>query len=181
MSKEKRDRLFKRGRPVIRPFQVFDGEKYHKDFGIVWVAYKKNPFDSITRWHDSPIETPDQLLQIILNIPEGTELLIAEDVNGDVGGFGPVGIVRVHSDGWAVEPHVEFFPWATARNKLASTVAFLQMVRYKKIGVCNIYCLDDSVELMDKACAYGVLHRVGKIPNGSQLGDLTMYSVRGKK
>ena len=42
--KEKRDRLFNGGRPFIRHVQLYDGGNYHKDVGILWLAYKEKPF-----------------------------------------------------------------------------------------------------------------------------------------
>jgi hypothetical protein len=174
--KEKRDRLFKGGRPHIRELRVYDGNKYHKDMGILWVAHKRSPFYQF----DKDL-TQEQFAKEISELASRGELLIAEDANKQYQGSGPIALVGVKNNGWKVEPHVQFFDWATPRNILRSTVAFLQMIRYRKIGACVVYALDESLNLFDRCCAYGVLHKVGKIENGDPRGDETVYSIRGKK
>jgi hypothetical protein len=173
--KEKRDRLFKSSRPVLRPFQVYDGDKYHKDMGILWVAHKAQPFYSVSA------SNQDQFAREIENISASNELLISDDYNVEYGGIGPVGIIGyVH--GWKIEPHVEFFKWATPRNILRTTVAFLQMVRHsRRIGACVVHSLGESKNLFDHVCEYGVLRYVGRVLNGDPRGDEFMYSITGRK
>lgn len=176
MTKERRDRLFKSGRPHIRSLQIYDGDKYHKDLGILWVAHQKQPFYSLP-------ENLDQVkfAQEILSLSKEVELLIAEDVNTQYKQTGPVAVIGVRSDGWKIEPHAEFFKWATPKNVLKVAVAFFQMARYRKIGVCVVHSLTDSVPLFNKCCKYGVLKPVGQIPNGDPRGDEFIYSIRGKR
>lgn len=174
--KERRDRLFKKGRPHIRQVQVFDGDKYHKDIGILWVAYQKQPFYSL-----GPGLTQEQFAKEISEICKTTELLLADDENKAYKNSGPVAVIGVHSNGWKIEPHAEFFKWANPRNILRVSVAFFQMARYRKIGACVVHSLEDSFGLFDKCCEYGVLHKVGTIVNGDPRGDEIVYSVRGKR
>lgn len=174
--KERRDRLFKSGRPFIRSLQIYDNGKYHKDIGILWVAHKRQPFYSIQK-----DLTQEQFAKEISDLATQAELLIAEDINKEYKGSGPVALIGVKSDGWKIEPHAEFFKWATPKNVLKVSVAFFQMARYRKIGVCVVYSLNDSVPLFDKCCKYGVLKPVGQIPNGDPRGDEFIYSIRGKK
>ena len=174
--KEKRDLLFKGGRPVFRQLNIMDGENYHKDIAICWVAHSKEKFYSIEAEDQSGFASELAEKASIL------EFLVAEDHNSYYEkGSGPIGIVWVATDGWKVEPHCVFFSWATPRNKLRATVAFFQMSRYRKIGACVVYSLNNSKPLFDKTASYGVLHYVGKIPNGDPRGDEFMYSVRGKR
>ena len=173
--KEKRGLLFKGGRPVFRSLNLMDGENYHRDVAICWLAHAKKPFYSITATDQKGFA--DELVEK----SSLCEFLICEDANDHYSdGAGPIGIVWIGTDGWKVEPHSVFFSWATARNKLRSTVSFFQMARYRKIGACVVHSLQDSKPLFDKTASYGVLHYVGKIPNGDPRGDEFMYSVRGK-
>lgn len=173
--KEKRELLFKGGRPVFRSLNLMDGENYHRDIAICWLAHSKKPFYSIKATDQKGFA--DELIEN----SSFCEFLICEDSNDHYSnGSGPIGIVWIRTDGWKVEPHCVFFSWATARNKLRSTVSFFQMSRYRKIGACVVYSLQDSKPLFDKTASYGVLHYVGKIPNGDPRGDEFMYSVRGK-
>ena len=178
MSKEKRDRLFKKGRPFVRELQLFDGEKFHNDLAILWVAHTKAPFTWL----------PDGLAQAdfaaaIQEIYQGEDLLIAEDDNRQFKNKkGAVALFSLKTNGWKYEPHVQFMPWATKKNILKATVAFLQYVRYsKKVGCIVVYSLENSLPLFDKCCEYGVLHRVGPIPNGDPRGDEWLYTIRGKR
>jgi len=176
VSKEKRDRLFKQGRPHFRPLEIYDGGKYSKDIAYLWVAYQKNPFWWLPKGLDQ-----SSFAKHIEDIASRETLTVADDKNKNFKSRGMVALFSTTDDGWKVEPHVQFMPWATPRNKLKTIVAFLQYMRHQKIGACVVYGLQDSVSLFDKCCDYGVLHRVGKIVNGDPRGDEYVYSVRGKK
>lgn len=178
-TKEKRDRLFKGGRPNIRPLQIFDGDRYHKDIGILWVSYSKGKF-----FVDIPSGLDNAgFIDALDVIMKNRELLMIDDTNEQYSGVGPIAVVSVGGDGWKIEPHVVFFPWATTRNKLRGTVSFFQMARYKKIGCCMVYSLAESRPLFDKVQKYGVLNYVGRIPNGDSRGrgDEYLFTIRGTK
>ena len=175
--KEKRDRLLK-NRPKIRLLGIKEGESYHTDLGILWTAHKKEPF----LWLDKNLNQT-QFVEAIENINQNEQLLMIEDLNDKYKNkTGPVSLVTVTTrDNWKFEPHSQFFPWATPKNKLRVSVAFFQWIRYQKtVGVCVVYSLEDSVKLFDKCCEYGVLHKIGNIPNGSPMGNEIVYSVKGK-
>lgn len=173
--REKRDRLFKSGRPKVRPLQVREGAAYSKDMGILWVAHQNDPFLNFSIDKENFLREVEELSVTL-------SLYVVEDTNTEYKDKGPVAFVYVYNNEWEIQPHVEFFPWATARNKLKSTVAFLQMVRYSRaIGVCVIQCAIKSIALFDKVKEYGVLHYVGKILNGYSFGDKFIYSVKGKR
>lgn len=176
-SKEKRDQLFRKSRPLIRQVQIYEDDKYHKDIGILWAAYSERPF------YDFPKElTQKEFVSRIEEITQQIDWMFAEDKTVAFESlFGPVALIAVSTDGWRIEPHTIFFPWATARNKLRVSISFFQMARYKKIGVCIVRCLENSVTLFNHCRDYGVLHYVGKIVNGDPRGDEYVYSVRGKK
>lgn len=175
--KEKRDRLFKRGRPYIRQLQIMEDGKYSKDLGILWVAHNREPF------YQFPEKmTKEDFAAHFESIEDKCEVLVVDDFNKEYkSGVGPIAVVFVHNDTWRIEPHTVLFPWATTRNKLRAAVAFLQMARYKKIGVCVVKTIEALKPLFDKCTQYGVLQYVGKIPHGDERGDEYIYSVRGKK
>ena len=176
MTKNKRDRLFRKSRPHFRPLQIYDGDKYHKDIGILWAAYQDGCFNELPRDLEQV-----EFAQEVEKITQTHELWLAEDDNGSYqSGKGPVALVSIIGDGWRIEPHTEFFPWTSKKNILRSSVAFFQMVRYKKIGVCVVKSLKVSTALFNKCKEYGVLFYVGEIINGDPRGDEYIYSVRGK-
>jgi len=174
--KEKRDRLFKGGRPNIRPLIISEGDRYSRDLGILWAAHNRVPF------YDFPKDlSRENFAKSVEDISKIRELLIIDDYSKEyTSGNGPIAVFFISGDGWRIEPHTVIFPWATARNKLRCAVAFLQMARYKKIGVCLIKSIKESKPLFDKCIEYGVLHYVGRIINGDPRGDEYLYSVRGK-
>jgi hypothetical protein len=175
--REKRERLFKNGRPLIRTVQFIDGQDYARDIKILWVAHTKK------KWYFLPEDiTQEEFLERILELSERASFFIADDTNSSYNeGKGPVIVFWAFDDGWKVEPHIEIFPWATKRNILRVVVSFLHMMKYKKIGVCVIYSLKNSLALCEKCVEYGVLFKSGMIANGDPRGDEFIYSIRGKK
>jgi hypothetical protein len=175
--KQRRDSLFRHTRPEIRGFELYDGDEYHKDVKLLWVAHQKEPI------HLIPEEiTQEEFAQYVEDAAKKGDLFVIEDENNQYDGFGPVGMGFIMDNGWKYEPHINFFPWSTKKNILRSVVAGLQWARYsRKIGCILIHSLEESKNLFDHVCKYGVLHYVGKIVNGDERGDEYLYSVRGKR
>ncbi len=124
----------------------------------------------------------EEFINRIIDLSGRADFCIADDNNTSYeSGSGPIGVCWIFDNGWKVEPHAEFFPWATSRNILRVTVSFLHMMKYKRIGVCMVYSLKNSVALFNKCTKYGVLFRNGMIPGGDQRGDEYVYSIRGKR
>jgi hypothetical protein len=177
--KEKRDRLFKRGRPVIRPLVILEDGKPHKDIGFMWASYKKGGFELFPKGMSEA-----EFLKFIIMFSDEVDMYIIDDFHKEYGGnMGPLCFISVKTIGQKIEPHSDVFPWATPRNIMRMTVALFQMIRYKKIGCSVTYALERSKPLFDTVCEYGVLKYVGKIPNGDPWGrgDEYVYTVRGKK
>lgn len=173
--KELRDRLFKKDRPFIRPLEIYDGDSYHKDMGILWAAHQKKSFYG---YNDV---TQEEFAKQVEELSQDKELYMIEDHNKGYKDHGPVGAIAVETDGWKIEPHAEFFKWATPKNILRASVSFLQMARYKKIGCVEVRCVDSSKSLFDHCVNYGVLYFSGKILGGDPRGTEYIYSVRGRK
>ncbi len=176
--KEKRDKLFRKSRPKIRPLQIFDGNEYHRDMKILYIAYQKEPF-----YAQGPGLDQIEFAKKIEQLSQEREILIMEDESSAYpSGFGPIAFWTYKEDGWKYEPHAQYFHWATPRNKLRATVAAVQWLRYsRKVGVCVLYALKDSKSLMDHVAKYGVLQYVGMIIGGDKRGNEYLYSIRGKK
>lgn len=172
---EKRERLFRHSRPNLRAFEFYDGEDYHKDVKILWVAHKVKPFHGLEEGLNE-IEFTKSVMDL------GVELLIIEDDNNQYENQGPIGVILVYGNDWKIEPHAMFFPWATKKNILRSAVAFFQWSRNsRKVGCVMAFVLEEGKNLYDRVCQYGVLHYIGKIVNGDPRGDEYLYSVKGKR
>lgn len=157
--KEKRDRLFKKSRPHIRPLES-------KDMGWLWAAYKAGSFKF-------PEDlTQDEFMQHMNFALSGAKHYMVEDDNGKFkSGHGPIGMVGIASDEEKIEPAAAVFTWATPRNKLRGFVAFFQWVKQQDVGECQVRALAKD-KLMQKVCDYGGV-RPRKIE--------TVYGVRGRK
>ena len=172
MSKPKaaRDRLFKYGRPNIRPFE-------EEDLKYLWAAYRKGAFEVL-----GDISQEDFTNKFINKLPEYHWAWLIEDKNPAYpDGYGPIGLVLSYFDGWEMEPHFHSFPWATPRNKVKAVVGFMQMARYEKgVGVLNIFSDAADMEFFKHmGKRYGVMYYVGKVPRGNITGDKHVFYGRG--
>ena len=170
-SRIKRDLLFKKGKPTIRPLN-------DSDIGWLWVAYLQGGFDLDEGLTQEAFQT--ELAQILGGYDA---LFVIDDANGSFReGYGPVALVGAGYDGWTLEPHVDFFPWASKRNILRGIVGFLHKARYdRNVGVCIVHSLEDTLQLFHKVKGYGVLWYIGKVPCGDERGDDHLFYLRGRK
>ena len=108
---------------------------------------------------------------------------IIEDSNAQFNDkYGAIAMVCAVYNGWELEPHVNFFSWATPRNKLRAMVSFLQMMRYdKEVGIVNANSLEETKNFFHHVVKYGVLKYAAKVPNGDSRGDRYMFYIRGRK
>jgi len=177
-TKEKRDFLLK-DKPYIRKAILLDQDGFTEDMGILWVSYQRGGFTFLPRGFDKSL-----FIDVISsNVQNYQELLLIED-NSKVfqSGRGPIGVIGINNDGWKIEPHVDYFPWATSRMILRASVAYFQMVKYdKEVGVCVVKSLGNTARLFHRLKDYGVLWFVGKIPYGDVRGDEYLFTVKGRK
>ena len=147
---------------------IGDESAYGKDMKILWAAYKAGSFEIKEGL------SQDQFADLIIGYLSAFDsVFIVEDKNGSFDGRGPVAAVLVVTDGGVIRPSVEFFKWASKRNRLRSVVAFLQWVRYSKdVGVCVFGSTVSSKNLFDRMREYGIL--VWHIGNG-------YFGIAGKK
>jgi hypothetical protein len=174
MSKvsDARERLFKHGRPHIRPLEV-EG----RDLGILWAAYRKGCMEELGEL------TQDEFSDRIINIlGKYYSAWMIEDKNHNFDkGEGAVGMMVAKFNGWAMEPHFLPFPWASGKNRIKSVVSFMQMARYQKgVGVLNVYSLEEDMDFFKHlGKKYGVMYYVGRIPRGDLGKDRYVFYGRG--
>lgn len=172
-AKEKRDRLFKKGRPHFRKADLLnlDGS-YGPDMGLLWSAYKAGSFKA-------PEDlTQEQFAQWIVNTAKRfTTLWIGEDESKAFRtGKGAVGVVGALQEGLLVSIEWSALKWATKKNILRSSVAFLHMVtKSRGTGICAVKGTKEAVPLLDHLKEYGLLYYIGKTNP-----DEYLYSVRGR-
>jgi hypothetical protein len=170
--KELRDRLFKKGRPRFRKAELINKDGYGKDMGVLWAAYKAGSFEA------PPGMTQELFAEwIIEHAKVFKDLLIGEDRSKAYqGGLGPVVIVGVNQQNLLVEAVGQAFKWATKRNILRLSVAFLHMTTLsKKTGVCMVKTNGKNQKLADHMKDYRLLFYIGKTGN-----DEHLYAVRGR-
>ena len=130
ISKERRDRLFKHGKPLVRPFEP------ENDMWVLWAAYDLESFKNMRKGM-SKTEFRDMVMAV--RDRKSSCLVIEDDCKYFKGGIGPVAFVTLDNYGWRIEPQADFFRWATPRMILRCAVAFFQMVRYSHdVGVCVV-------------------------------------------
>lgn len=145
---------------------------YGRDMGVLWAAYKAGSF-----------EAPEGMTQelfaewILGQSKVFNDLLIGEDHSQAYkGGMGPVGIVGVNQQNLLVEAVGQSFKWATKRNVLRLSVAFLHMITLsKKTGVCMVKTNGKTQLVADHMKKYRLLFYVGKTAK-----DEHLYAVRGR-
>lgn len=169
--KEWRDKLFKDSRPLVRKHAETDN-------GFLWAAYQRGSFNL-----PEGLGQPEFLIAMSEAFGSYDDRwMIEDDSKGFRSGRGPVAIVGIQTDGWAVVPQAFFFQWATKENVLRAMVGFFQMIRYQKdIGVCRVEVLADRAKQLNRMKKYGVLYFRGRIPNGSVNGDVCTFSIAGKR
>jgi hypothetical protein len=171
-AKELRDRLFKKGRPRFRKAELVSQDGYGKDMKILWAAYKAGSFEA-------PKDMTQELFAdwVMEQAKVFRELWIGEDRSiAFQGGIGPVVLVGMNQENLLVNAVGQSFKWATKRNILRLSVAFLHMVTLsKKTGVCMVKADSKSQKLADHMKDYRLLFYVGKTGNNEYL-----YAVRGR-
>lgn len=176
--KERRDRLFKKSRPNIRPLEIETEEGIGKDMAVLWAAYTHNTFQEMPEGMDQT-EFTEYMMGILSPFMYGW--IIEDRTSKFKEGHGPVGMMTAFYNGWELEPHYEAFSWASKRNILRSIVSFLQMMRYdKSIGVVVVNSLDKTRNLFKHVTRYGVLRYLDCIPDGDRDGNRHIFYVRGR-
>ena len=169
----RRERLLKRDEPRVRPLEA-------KDSWVLYAAYDLGSFPAMPKglkpaelW--AHISAWSQRHSSVLVI-EANHKFFREK-------RGPVAMVTIDNFGWQIEPQVDFFFWATKRQRLAATIGFLQMIRYaKEVGVCVVKVPDSGVTMCDHVMKrYDLLRFEGKLPNAREEGTEFHYYLKGRR
>ena len=156
-----RERLFRYGRPTIRPLEIQEDGGIGGDMRYLWAAYRKGSFPGM-----GEMDQEDFTNHIIEYIGQFYAAWVVEDKNYHFpGGYGPVGLIVATFNGWEM-----------------MVVAFFQMARYEKgIGILSLSSGEKGANfLMKTAKRYNVIYYVGKIPRGIQGDNKYMFYGRGK-
>jgi len=170
--KQKRDRLFGKSRPVIRRLEILDGENYSKDMSVLWAAYKAGSFPMPEGL------TQEQFVTEIENGVSGfSQAWIVDDKNKNFSsGRGQIALVGTTAAGMIIELKLMFFKWATKRNILRGSAAFINMLRHsKKTGIVLVRTQKDKMNLPDHLKGYDLLFYLGQSGENEYL-----YSARGR-
>ena len=165
--KERRQRLFRRDRPIVR-------EVIYEDLAWLWTAARRNGSD-LTAEEFTELYEPW--------LVSFEKMAMLEDSNDEFqAGTGPVCLVVAHFDGWALQPHANWFPWVTKRNILRCSVAYLSLMAYsRKIGVVRIHADKQTSDYFEALSRYLPITRCGAIPNGRPTGEDIVFAMKGKK
>ena len=124
----------------------------------LWAAYRMGAYaDVLPEGLDDDMFT-DTALDIIESADHGFII----EAPGDKG-LQPVGIVLGTEFGKSrcLEPHVDWFPWATPRNKMEGAAAFLRQVKHRfKIF---LFIDDDGLEFYDRISKFRLVTRGCKV------------------
>lgn len=184
IAKKKLQRLNWLGKPVIREFRL-NGDK--SDYAVMWAAYQRGAFEM-----QDDLTQEEFTNEINLYLRSAYNFIVIEDFSSIAGGeMAPVGFISEKFDGWMVEPHLDWFPWATKKNKLRGVVNYLRFLKQNtEYGCATIKCIKDDLSFFSKIKSYGVLHNlnqfgngyelldeVGKIVGGDPRGDVYLFSM----
>ena len=173
--KDRRKRLFKDKKPIVRPIADQQGNISPNDQRWLFAAYKESGGES---------DDPQTALNEALNTLSQYDLafFIEDRSRSFRNGYGVVGLVVAMYNGWVFEPHVIWFPWAKKINKLRGVVSVLMFCRYSKdIGVAIVKSLEETRRFFKVIKKYAPIYGGYKIPHGDCRGDEYIYYVRGKK
>ena len=149
-----RSRTLKRG-CAYRPVQ-------DDDMKWLWAAYRRGVFAHLPEFPDG-MDTFDFQTTILGVLSENifgrkgeAWLFIAQTPRGEI----PVGMVIAVPNRGHIEPHVFWFPEASARNKLECAIKWLHEM--KKTWKIDLWIRASDWQFYDHLCKYGLLRTVGK-------------------
>lgn len=141
----------------------------------LWAAYRMGTWNTVLQEGLSQSE----FKEVVIDILGQVEYDWVFDVKTDKG-LRPVGLVTAQQrfEGNAIEPHVDWFPWATARNRLECSIQFLRDIgREVKIF---LYVEEKDEKFWNRVWQYKVLKKGCKIHDCYGTGrDAMMYYTPG--
>lgn len=172
-ARERRERLFRKTRPLVRRLEMLDGETYSRDAGVLWAAYKAGSFV------DLPADlTAEQFGETLENLQKTfDQVWVIDDFNPAYKDRrGPVALACTKSFDLVVNAEGVAFKWASKRNVLRCAASFLNMLKHsKKTGICMVKGAKPQVPMLKHLAKYDLLYYVGKPSEGEWL-----FSIRGR-
>lgn len=145
------------------------------DIRWLWAAYKMGTYKEILPEHMND----DMFTETVLDVIESSDLAFMIDGPGE-DGIRPIGIVlaRIFAKGNAIEPHVDWFPWATGRNKMEGSATFLRQV--KRQFKIFLFIDQPNLKFWERICQYRLLTKGCKVIDHYGPGEhAMMYYTTG--
>ena len=130
----------------------------------MWAAYQSGMWRDVMAGNLSPQGFEERALEFIGDYAD--EWIV--EAQGD-DGLRPVCLFLAQPVGIGIEPAVQWFPWATRRNKLEAIAVFLKEIS-KQVKIF-IFASDEKVEFWSSMVPYGLVRRGCKVVD---------YFARGK-
>ena len=136
----------------------------------LWAAYRSG------MWRDVFDSGLSQMafVERIMDFIGAAEMDWIIDARGHEG-IRPVGLVMGNwiMPGRILHPHVDWFPWATPRNKMEGIAAFLRETskRYKLF----VYAADEAIPFYTRMTQYRILRRGCKVLDHFSMREHSMF------
>ena len=137
----------------------------------LWAAYSRGVFSHLPEFPEGldKFEFQSTMLAILggnIFRPGGEAwMFLARTPRGEI----PVGLVIAVPNRGHAEPHVFWFPEASARNKLECCIKWLQEM--KKTWKIDLWIRPADWQFYDHLCKYGLIRTIGKYRNCFDNGE----------
>lgn len=123
-----------------------------EDIKYLWAGYKKGVFDNIF----NPGLTAAQFAEVAV------EYILTAYTHSWVLGEKPLGVVfGINLGPFIYLTSIEWFPWATKRQKTEHTIGFLNLIRKELYCVWN--CTEKDKRFFEYIARHGIIRRVGTL------------------
>lgn len=138
------------------------------DMKYLWAAYRSDAFPVLPE--DLNQNDFDTAIHDILNHMSEVFILESETKRGKM----PIGVVTTLVTS-RTEPQVDWFPWASNRNKLEAAAYFLKKMQKRPM---LIWANDDTLKFYTRIAQYGALRRIGKACKFVDGKDVMLFQTR---
>lgn len=169
LPKQKTTKKSLRMKATLRRGSSFSQLK-DSDVKYIWAAYKMGgmPEDVLPQGLSK-----EQFMECVVDfVGAVSNIYILRGSNKGVSDM-PIALVASLIIGQRMEPHVTWFPWATSRNKVETSINFINEMR-KNYKLHIISSMDD-VPFFNHLCRYGIVQRIGKRIGYYANGDHAMF------
>ena len=143
----------------------------------MWAAYRLGSFDEVVLPKGLKIdEFEERVLELLT--PFSQILTVVSDQR-------PVGMFLLKERQWIVEPHAEWFPWATSRQIVEASIKLLDDIRrtpYEGFGPdfkeAFIVIPRKFVKFMTHIAKYGIVKRIGTSAVLGYDGERALFETR---